>query len=235
MHLSSVASIQEWSPTNFQTLQPLEGALVALLYVALSRNVRLSSGRLLVLLAILHLALQHSRHQMLAGIVGAIVLAKPLGIALSEGQLDRSIRPLSTRLGMSGLVCLALLTGARLTHPIERANDAASPIAALAHVPADIQRTHVFNSYEFGGYLIFRQVKPFIDGRADMYGDDFMSVYLSASAPDRTAFERIVRQYDIRWTIVAAASPAVAVIEALPHWHRLYADNVAVVDVRDHE
>lgn len=232
MRMASTSSINEWSPTNFQTLQPLEGALVALLYVALSRHVRLPVGRLVILLGLLHLALQHTRHQMLAGVLGAMVLAKPLGHAFAFRGSEESSGRSSLNWTVGGLACMALLTALRLIHPLERTDDPASPVTALNHVPIEIQRDHVFNSYEFGGYLIFKDIKPFIDGRADMYGDDFMSAYLVALAPNRTAFERIVERYGIRWTILAARSPAVDMIETLPRWRRLYADGIAVVYVR---
>jgi hypothetical protein len=35
----------------------------------------------------------------------------------------------------------------------------------------------VLNTYGFGGYLIFSGVRPFIDGRSDMYGDAFFMRY----------------------------------------------------------
>lgn len=232
MHLASAASIGEWSPTNFQTLQPLEGALVALIYVAFSRDVRLPFWRLITLLGLIHLALAHSRHQMLAGVVGAILLARPLAHAFAEAAVETPSRQSSLRWALGGLACMTLLTAIRLAHPFERADDPASPITAVDHVPVEVQREHVFNSYEFGGYLIFKGIKPFIDGRADMYGDEFISAYLDASRPNRAAFERLVERYDIRWVILAPRSPVVDMVDALPQWQRLYADRTSVVYVR---
>ncbi|QCP53827.1 hypothetical protein FAZ95_33010 [Trinickia violacea] len=232
MRMATTSSIDEWEPTSFQTLQPLEGALVALLYVAFSRHVRLPIGRLIILLGLLHLALHHARHQMLAGIVGAMVLAMPLGQAFADAEREGTSRRSSPLWLFGAIACVALLSAIRLTHPVERTDGPASPIAALNHVPIEIQREHVFNSYAFGGYLIFRGIKPFIDGRADVYGDDFISTYLAAMTPNRAVFEGLVDKDGIRWTILPARSPAVAVIEALPQWQRIYADGIAVVDVR---
>ena len=52
-----------------------------------------------------------------------------------------------------------------------------SPGAAFAHVPASLAAMPVLNEYNFGGFLIFNGVRPFIDGRADMYGDKFLEDY----------------------------------------------------------
>ncbi|MFP3563258.1 hypothetical protein [Paraburkholderia sp. SIMBA_030] len=114
-----------------------------------------------------------------------------------------------------------------------RTNDHVSPVTALDHVPVGVLHKPVINSYEFGGYLIFRRIKPFIDGRADMYGDHFLADYVTAFSPNRAAFEQIVEKYRIRWALLSAHSPALIMIDALPQWRRLYADSTAAVYVRD--
>jgi hypothetical protein len=239
MRLTTNASVMEWAPTNFQSFPPLEGALMALLYVAFSRNVRLPIDRLIIVLGLLYLGLAHTRHQMLAGIVGAIVLAKPLGQAFhgADGEVNRGKESCADRrartLIFAGVAFMVLLTVVRLTHPIERTDDRVSPVTALDHVPPDIRTEPVFNSYDFGGYLIFKHVKPFIDGRALPYGDDYISAYLAAVAPNQAEFARIVEKYRIRWALLAAGSPAAKMISALPDWRRLYVDGVAAVYVRE--
>lgn len=236
VRLASSSSIIEWAPTSFRTFQPLEGALFVVLYIAFTRNLRLPIGRLLTVLGVLYLALAHSRHQMLAGVVGSIVLAKPLGHALNtaDGAANREVRHNANRRWIvAGVACIVLLTAIRLTRPIARTDDRVSPVTALSHVPADIRKERVFNDYNFGGYLIFVNVKPFIDGRADLYGDEYISAYLSAVAPNRATFARIVEKYRIRWALVIAGSPAADMISALPDWRCMYTDDIAIVYVRE--
>jgi hypothetical protein len=231
LHMRQLASINEWGPTDFSTLQPLEIALVALLYIAFSRGVRIPPLRLLTLLGLLHLALQHSRHQMLAGMLGTLILAEPLGQAFGRRAYEGAGRP-AGRWIVGGVAFAMLLTVIRVAYPLARADDPVSPITALHQVPAEIARQPVFNDYGFGGYLIFENVKPFIDGRADMYGDDFISAYTTAMAANGRAFELMVERYGIRWTILRAGSPALAMLDTLPGWRRLYADDIAVVHIR---
>jgi hypothetical protein len=168
MSMTSVASITEWKSPDFQHLQPLELALAALLYVSLSRGVRLPVPRLFMLLGLIHMALQHSRHQMIAGVLGAVLLAEPLGRALRGEDKPAPVRRPAVQWILGGLVCGLIATGIRVAHPIVRTDGPVSPITALEHVPAKILSEPVFNTYEFGGYLIFRNIKPFIDGRADL-------------------------------------------------------------------
>ena len=108
-----------------------------------------------------------------------------------------------------------------------------TPAAALAHVPRFVRETPVLNDYRFGGYLIWRGVRPFIDSRADLYGDAFLENYAAIVRPDRDALASTLAYYHVRWTIFAAAAPVAAQMDAMPGWHRLYGDGVAVVHVHD--
>ena len=130
---------------------------------------------------------------------------------------------------MGGLAAVVGLVALRLLLPVVRVDGPMAPITALAHVPAALAAEPVFNNYNFGGYLIFNHIKPFIDGRADMYGDVFMHRYLSATLPEKAALEAAFREYGVRWSILATGSPVVALLDAMPQWCRLYADRVAVV------
>ena len=106
-------------------------------------------------------------------------------------------------------------------------------MTALAHVPREVQGEHVLNDYSFGGYLIFAGVRPFVDPRAELYGDAFLKRYAQIIAPDPGVLRDLLRRYDIRWTILSRQSPVAGEMDALAGWHRLYADNVAVVHIRD--
>ena len=61
---------------------------MAALYVSLTRGVRVPMLRLLLLLGLLHLGLQHARHQMLFGVVGSLLFAGPLSAVLGKPVLD---------------------------------------------------------------------------------------------------------------------------------------------------
>lgn len=228
--MKDLGDITEWAPPDFAILQPIEVALGVFLYATLSRGIRLPALRLLLLIGLLYLALTHARHDMLAGIIGALLLAEPLGRAF--GAPDRQESTAGLAWPIAGLAALALLTGLRLAHPLVRGDNTVSPIAALDHVPPAIVRTPVFNAYDFGGYLIFRGIPPFIDGRADLYGGRFMSAYLKAMQPDMAEFDRLVRRYHIHWAILHTGSPLAGVLPVLPGWRLLYGDRTAVVFVR---
>ena len=233
INMKVIASISEWRPLDLHVLHPIEPALAGLLYVVVARRVRMSVPRLLIIAVLLYLAFRHSRHEILAGIVGTAVLAEPLGRAFGGTQEASTARRRPGYDMAIVLACATLLTVLRFAIPIVRGNGPVSPVTALAALPAGLLKAPGFNNYDFGGYLIFRHVRPFVDGRADMYGDPFMSAYLNAVRPDRDAFERLVVKYQIRWALLATKSAAARMVETLPGWRRIHADEVAVVFVRD--
>jgi hypothetical protein len=90
----------------------------------------------------------------------------------------------------------------------------------------------VLNEEGFGGYLVFNGVPTFIDGRIEMYGDDFLARYLGADRGDETALTGLLDNYHIAWTMFSPQSGAAIVLDGLPGWRRVYADAWAVIDVR---
>ena len=111
-------------------------------------------------------------------------------------------------------------------------NGPGSLIAALAAVPVELREKPVLNDYVFGDYLIFAHVRPFIDARADMYGGAMLGVYLKIADGDEAAVKETLARYRIAWTIFAPTARIVGVLDREHGWRRLYADDVAVVQVR---
>jgi hypothetical protein len=91
----------------------------------------------------------------------------------------------------------------------------------------------VLNEYGFGGLLIFSGVRPFIDGRADLYGDDFMEMYLSVVHAKGDMLDDVLCRYGIAWTMFGPETVVPALMDRTPGWRRLYSDNVAVIHVRE--
>jgi hypothetical protein len=235
LSLRHLADILEWQSMDFSHLQPFEIALLALLYVCLSRGVRIPRVRLLLLLGLLYMVLSHARHQVLVGVVVPLLLAEPLARALCEQSLRNLAEPRRAAIArtLASLTVLAALTGFRLAHPAALRDALTSPISALAHIPAEQRAQPVFNEYAFGGALILEGIKPFIDGRAELYGDDFLGAYFDMmNNPNRTALEEALGRYGVTWTILVPWTRPAALLDTLPGWRRVYADKFAVIHVR---
>ncbi len=81
---------------------------------------------------------------------------------------------------------------------------------------------------------MFRDIKAFIDGRAELYGEKFVMDYFDAvTAKDVDTLLRLLDTYQIDATLLTPTLPATKVLDHLPGWKRLYADDIAVIHVRD--
>jgi hypothetical protein len=230
--LARLGEIGEWRPENFAHPGPMELALLALVAFALLRPTRLPWLRVLLLVGLVHMALQHGRHQTLLAMLAPMLLAPAIRPALGE-KAPRTLTPASSAMVLAAAAVALVLAGARLALPIVRHDTATSPITALAAVPPALRGEPALNAYGFGGYLIGAGLRPFVDGRADLYGDAFLDLYGRIAAGDRNALDDALKRYAVAWAIFPPSEPIVAVIDREPGWRRLYADRFAVVQVRE--
>jgi hypothetical protein len=233
MSVENLSRISEWRPQDFSHIGTMELALLTLLGLTLTRPFAMPPIRVALLIALVAMALQHSRHQVLLGIIAPMLLARPIAAAFGAAPVGEEARRVA-RIALQATVAAALAIGAaRLMAPIERTDAAAAPISALSAVPPELRRKPVLNDYAFGGYLIFEHVRPFIDARVELYGDPMLSLYDKLRSADREAVEGTLKRYDIAWTIFSPSNRIVAALDREPGWRRLYADAVAVVHVRE--
>lgn len=230
--MHSLAWIGEWQPTDFSYLQPLELMIVGGLALGFSGAVRLPPMRLLMLLGLIHGALSHARNEQLLGLLGVLILAEPLGASLAR----RSAEPLGIawrRLAGGVTVVAAVALAGRLILPLSPERSGAAFAATLAQVSPQQRAEPVLNDYSLGGKLIFQGVRPFIDSRADLYGDAFLARYRRIMSPDRDALDRALAEYGITWTIFPAGAPILALLDREPGWRRQIETDGLVIHVRE--
>lgn len=230
--------INEWRSPDFQSFPPIEMWLLLLLAGGLLAGLRFPITRVAMLLVLVHMTLHHRRHGAFLGLITPLLFAPALASQLrlkfeevGDGFFGRaSVRkamPATTVIAVVATFLLAI--GATVwSRGLKHDEDSFTPSAALTAVRQNAVKGRVFNDYNFGGFLIFSGVPTFIDGRADMYGDDFMRRY---AQPDQ--LPGLLDQYKIDWTILAADHVSVPLLDHLPGWHRIYSDNIAIVHVRE--
>ncbi len=218
--MKSLAWIGEWEPVDFGRIQLLELMILGGLALGFSGQVRLPPIRMLILLGLVHGALSHARNGQLLGLVGVLILAEPFGAALGRGKAATPARPWSQLAAVAVLLGLAALAG-RIMLPLEPTRTGEAFAAVIEQIPAALRVRRVLNDYGLGGPLIFHGERPFIDSRADLYGDAFLAEYRAISSGDRGALDRALSAYGIAWTIFPAAMPVVAALDQTPGWRRL--------------
>ena len=224
--------IIEWRAPDFQTVQPIEIWLLGFLAFCLLVGIRVRATRVILLIGLLHLALQHVRNAEMVGYVAPLVvlpsIAPQFYSALKRGYAELSI-PTQLMAGAAVATLLAVSGFLLLDH--DRQDEAISPIAAVAAAKSMGVKGPVFNSYAFGGYLIFVGIPPFIDGRADMYGEAFLE--RDARAESGEGLTELLAEYKFGWAITEPGLAARRVLARLPDWREVYSDKFAVVYVHE--
>ena len=230
MGIENLSRISEWRPQDFSHPGTMELALLMLIGLALTRPFAMPPIRAALLVAL-------DRH-------GAAAFA-PSGAARDPGAdaageadrsggrrrrivgdraargWDRADAPLSPPRSRS-----AARGSSRRSSASTGARRRSPPSTA---VPPDLRAKPVLNEYGFGGYLIWSHVRPFIDARAELYGDPMLSLYDKLQAGDPATVESTLKRYDIAWTIFRPDARIVAILDRTPGWRRLYSDATAVV------
>jgi hypothetical protein len=79
--------------------------------------------------------------------------------------------------------------------------------------------------------LLWQGYKVFIDGRADVYLDDFMDEYVLAYQL-RGDWRRPLDRYDVDYVLIERDASFALLLEASEEWTRAYQDDMAVIFVR---
>jgi hypothetical protein len=227
----ALSIISEWRPADFGHVAGFEIALLAAGGVALYRGFTLPLVRVVIVLGLLHLAFSAERNAEVFGLLVPLFVAAPL--ARQFPTLAAEGRRSTPSLAPAVLVALVVpLTVALAWVSDYRPNPRITPEAAVLALK-EANSGPVLNDYDFGGYLVRVGVPTFIDGRTELYGGDFTARYYRAvTLADLKDFLALLDEYRIGATLLTPETPAVALLDTLPGWRRLYADDVAVVHVR---
>ncbi len=251
--------IMEWFSPDFHmpAFQPLALLLLAVVASLALSTKKPSSTRLILLLATMYAALNSARHVPLFAIVTAPVLSEQMaGIQAGRWARKRagSTREPATsnspthrlltwqaprRFAISfALVLIAvLIVGcAWRLHTVITQNEtdqaARFPVHAVDFMRSASLPGNLFNQYGWGGYLIWHGEKVFIDGRADVYGDDFLnqyaSLYLGKAHP-----AQVFQRYDIHHVLIESDCALAVLLEDSKDWNTIYQDDLAILLVKE--
>jgi hypothetical protein len=220
--LSILPLIGEWHASTPSNSGIFYGLLLCGLGGVLWARVRFPVGRLLLLLVMLTLAFAHVRHQSSFAILAACIIP-----TLWPSQ------PLETKVpywALAGALPFLIVRGAL---PIVPPMNSGNPWRMIAAVPEELKSRPVFNEYSFGGPLILSGIKVYIDGRAEMYGDAFVTAYSQMTKNDFDAFNRTVSKFNIQWVMLPLAEKyLVREITKSGSWCEIYRDQLGIVAVR---
>ena len=188
--------IQEWQSPNFHSasLQPFIWTVILLFAAfAYSRKTKAISDILLIAV-FAYMALLAGRNVALFALVSAPVLSRHLvdvvsrianefGFKLSSNQAPNRLQKILNVTILSVIILLALIKTSQII-PLEKNLEhfrEILPVEAVYFLNTNPQQGRLFNSYNWGGYLIWelKNLPVYIDGRTDLYSDGLIGEWLS--------------------------------------------------------
>jgi len=181
----------------------------------------------------------------IGGAVAAVVLSPvisrtALGLRVSP-VLQRLARPRTGAFGTVNVVLIGLLLVIGLGVAYARVNPATAllekerglPVQAVEWMDATGLSGNMFNRYEWGGYIGEHRPtqKVFMDGRADVYGDELLRQYVRLIGVEGDPQE-VLDRYAIDYAVMPPEWELAAWFDASPDWERAYADATAAIWVR---
>jgi hypothetical protein len=239
--------IQEWASPDFHQLefQPLLWMIFLLIIAAVIAKPKTSWASLLKVIGFAYLTFVSQRGVAVFAIIAAPTLAKWTNGAIENIKKDFSLhtdkesRPLFpekinvvVNTLLVAIIGLAALGRAYLVSTPDEVNKDV-PAGAVAWLKENPSNGHLFNSYNWGGYLAWSlpQSPVFIDGRADLYGNELINDWWNVVDGTPQGFA-ILDQWRVQTILLEPTWP---IIKLLPSsgWREVYQDNMAVIFVRE--
>lgn len=237
--------IQEWQSPNFHLaiFWPFALLLFLGLFALIASRRRPTATDILLFCGTAAAGLLSSRHIPIFAIVAAPIVSRYLLIALDgtrlypwmSGQVKGVESGRSTMINWILLLVMVLGAAVWIAGKIQANEQAIAgrfPVAAVDYLEEQgLDQGYGYNSYNWGGYLIWRGLPVFVDGRADVYGDDFLIYYRQTfDLTDR--WRQPLDDYDVDFVLIEQASPLANLLDASNQWEQTYADGLAAVFLR---
>lgn len=240
--------IAEWQSPDFHnpTLMPFAWMLMLALALTGASKKRLSLHEILLLVGFGILGLVSVRNIFFFVIIAPAILARlgsevvvDWGIVFGiQTKLDFSQSP--TKAGaiinsilvvVVGLFALLRVVSYLPVSINQEAIEEQFPVAAVEFLQTEALPGRMFNTYNYGGYLIWSlpEVPVFVDGRADLHQDEIiMTWYRIINGADE--WKDVFEEWDIQFVLVEPGVPLLSKLDEAG-WKTIYEDDVAVIAV----
>ncbi|MCL5428703.1 MAG: hypothetical protein M1347_02715 [Chloroflexi bacterium] len=235
--------IEEWQSPNFHEpgTQPFIWLLLLTLGALSASRKRVALSDFLLMTAAVYLTLLAGRNMPLFALVAPIVLTRYAAPSIEELRKKLRWKPSRTKaarwqkalnVAILLVLVLAVAARARVFYP-DKANreDYAGdfPIGAVEYIKEEQPYGNLFNSYNWGGYLIWnlRDYPVYVDGRTDLYSDGVLREWLNTVNINSVGLGALDR-WGIRLVLIEPEWPLAKILPD-EGWQLLYEDKISVL------
>lgn len=232
--------IIEWFSPDFHQViwQPFAFMLLLLIGAGMIGNRPISITKIILTLVFGYGALRSMRHIPLFAIVAIPVLAEQFNFLIKfkpiAQEQNRHFRYVAS-IAISAIAAVMVLGFIQVTNNQQKSEAESFPKDAVNWIIENKPKGNLFNSYNWGGYIIWRlypEYLVYIDGRADLYGKEFVSNYTEIYFT-KPGWEEKLNQENIGFVIVESDSMLADALRQSSPWKELYEDNISVIFSKD--
>ncbi len=244
MRMKINQTIQEWRPANLHDphLVPFIALAVLTLLAMLFTRHPYRPGQFFLYAVLLAAALKSARNIPVFCLVAAVLLADHLwvpGAAWFTRRISPPLKAISAALVLTvaGVFCARAAANGLAFQALAEKN--LYPKDAVSYLVNHHLPPNVLNDYAFGGYLIWKlypAYQVYVDGRADLYGDDFLSTYVAIYNGERDP-QAFLNDNGINTVFLSPSSGLTTLLRMMTvqgAWKLVYEDRHAVIFVRTH-
>jgi hypothetical protein len=232
--------IQEWFSPNFHSLEwfPLAAMIMLLIATGLYSRRRSSLTQTALVTVMAFAALRSMRNVPLFALTAIPVLSFHLDGILTI-PINNTTSTKKTVLANLAILSLAFIAGiAFVTTTLSKqeiSEKEVFPVAAVNWIRENRPEGRIFNTYGWGGYLIWNlypDYPVFIDGRADVYGDNIMQEYMKIhnAIP---GWEGKLQEAGVNIALVETGSPIFNALNNSPEWSLALKDKIQALFIRN--
>jgi hypothetical protein len=239
------AFIQEWNSPDFHQRQtwPFIVLLLGLMGALGASKKRLDWTDFVLSAGTAFMALLAGRNISVFAVVATPVLTEHLDAVLTErGWQIRPVRRITLRMArLNALLVGVVLLGAAAkvlvvldNKTVLQAQEDLLPVRAADYIRSAHPAGPMFNSYNWGGYLMFAlpDYPVYVDGRTDLYGDKFLTDDYLKPATGDPSWRDVFQHYGINLVVVEKDSGLARILRNEPGWKLDYEDKMAAIFTR---
>lgn len=229
--------IQEWFSPDFHQLiwQPLAWFILAIIIAGMLRKQGISASKILLTLVFVYAALRSMRYVPLFAIVTIPILSEQIGSFFEiQPEVKKPSRQFNWLIPIV-MVCSVAVISICFVHVVQQQPKSEAedfPKAAVDWIAENHPEGNIFNSYYWGGYIIWRlypQYQVYVDGRAfDVYGDKFLYDYMDIYRA-QSNWEEALDKQAVRLVVVDPKSGLASALRQSSGWEIVYEDQLSVL------
>jgi hypothetical protein len=234
--------IQEWQSPNFHELfqQPMIWLLLLTLVVIGWSGRKLDAADAVTVALFAYITFLARRNIGLFALVCAPVLSRHADALWQQSRwgarrLSRGSPILNwVLLGVIAFAAAIKIALPLLPSTLAKAEQDILPLGAVDWIEQNRPAREMFNSYNWGGYLLWRlwpQYPVYADGRTDVYDDKFLREYMSVTLA-QDDWQAVLDRQNVSFIVIEAGGVLDTFLQREATWRETYRDKLAVIYVR---